>query len=73
MIPQAPELFDGGYWVAVPVLEDGDGRRPDIGDVAFCAWYDGDVAYVRTLAPVLVVTPSPSPIARKPRGRIGGQ
>lgn len=71
MIPQAPELFDGGWWVAVPVIEDEDGLRPDVDADAWAAWYGEGVAYVRTLEPV--VTTHPGPVEIKGYARIGGR
>jgi hypothetical protein len=66
-----PELYDGGYWYVVPVLDDEDGLRPDIDAEGWCAWYVDGVAIVRTPDPVAASSHGDAVV--KPYGRIGGR
>lgn len=58
MIPQVPEIYDGGYWYVVNMVQDAElgGMKPDLPDgLAFAAWFsDGARCVVKLLNPVAV-------------------
>jgi len=73
-----PEVADGGYWYAVPVLPDPElgGKTPgDIPGAGWCAWYSGGYAVVRTPDPVEVSEAVWSVLPGEPKlfGRVGGR
>lgn len=79
LIFEVPELWDGGYWYAVPVVPDPD-EGPDSrtpGDIpsGWCAWYHDTEprCIVRTPEPVVIPGATPLVDIAKGRGRIGGR
>ena len=79
MIAQVPELWDGGWWYAVPSVPDPEegGQTPgEIPGVGWCAWYNDTHAAMRCPEPVLLpdygVSPSEIVDMSKPYGRVGG-
>jgi hypothetical protein len=75
LIKQVPQLWDGGWWYVVPMINEGGNRRPDLPEgVSFSAWDLVDAFVVRLLAPVSVSSGAGkrSDLLATPRARIGG-
>lgn len=75
MIAQVPELFDGGYWYKVPVVDREDqGRHPDLPPgTDWCGWYEEDAALVRVVDPLVLPDNATQTNLTRPYARIGGR